>query len=198
MSLSSIDPAQAAARKQIRAQAIAAREAMAPAHRHAATSALESQLFPLLKQLAPRVLGFCWPIRGEPDVRPLVGRWLAAEPSRRAALPVVQAAGEALVFHAWHPACDMTEGAHGIPVPAQGEQVCPELILIPLNAFDDAGYRLGYGGGYFDRTLAASATVAVGVGFEVGRVPSVFPQPHDCPMDWIVTEAGVWPGRRPV
>jgi 5,10-methenyltetrahydrofolate synthetase len=79
---------------------------------------------------------------------------------------------------------------HGIPCPRHESR--PELILVPLNAFDAAGYRLGYGGGYFDRTLAAldPAPLCVGVAFELARTDTTFPQPHDQPMDWIVTEAG--------
>ena len=72
-----------------------------------------------------------------------------------------------------------------------GLGLVPEVLLIPLNAFDDRGYRIGYGGGYFDRTLAAIQTVAVGVGFEIGRVADTFAQPHDRPMQWLATEAGV-------
>jgi 5,10-methenyltetrahydrofolate synthetase len=83
---------------------------------------------------------------------------------------------------------------HGIPHPPTGELLAPDIVLVPCNAFDDAGYRLGYGGGYFDRTLAVMELVAVGVGFELGRVETAYPQPHDRPMDWIVTEAGVAPG----
>jgi len=82
---------------------------------------------------------------------------------------------------------------YGIPFPAHGEEVAPEVALVPLNAFDARGYRLGYGGGYFDRTLAAIQMVAVGVGFELGRENDVLPQAHDRAMHWLVTEAGVFP-----
>lgn len=81
---------------------------------------------------------------------------------------------------------------HGIPIPADGERLEPDLILVPLNVFDAAGYRLGYGGGYFDRTLASldPLPVCVGVAFEVARTETAYPQPHDQPMDWLVTETG--------
>jgi 5,10-methenyltetrahydrofolate synthetase len=75
--------------------------------------------------------------------------------------------------------------------------VVPQLVLVPLNAFDAAGYRIGYGGGYFDRTLAETPMIAVGVGFEIGRVESALPQAHDKPMDWIVTEEGFCLALRP-
>jgi 5,10-methenyltetrahydrofolate synthetase len=84
----------------------------------------------------------------------------------------------------------MATDRHGIPVPADGEDVVPEVVLVPLNAFDARGFRLGYGGGYFDRTLETLQATAIGVGFELGRAATVFPQDHDRPMDWIVTEAG--------
>jgi len=106
-------------------------------------------------------------------------------------LPVVLERHAPMVFRVWTPGVPMPLDRHGIPHPADGEAVEPEMVLIPLNAFDDRGYRLGYGGGYFDRTLAVLRTVAVGVGFEVGRVPDTLPQQFDRPMDWLVTEAGV-------
>jgi 5-formyltetrahydrofolate cyclo-ligase len=78
-----------------------------------------------------------------------------------------------------------------------GAWLMPDLILLPLNGFDAAGYRLGYGGGYFDRTLAALSPrpLAVGVGFEINRLDSIQPESHDQRLDWIVTEAGAF---RPV
>jgi 5,10-methenyltetrahydrofolate synthetase len=88
----------------------------------------------------------------------------------------------------------MIEDRYGIHIPARGETLRPDAILMPLNAFDAAGYRLGYGGGYFDRSLAALSPRphAVGVGFELARVDSIRPQAHDLPMDAIVTEAGTF------
>jgi 5,10-methenyltetrahydrofolate synthetase len=86
----------------------------------------------------------------------------------------------------------MVEDRYGIHIPARGAALRPDAILMPLNAFDAAGYRLGYGGGYFDRSLAALSPRprAVGVGFELARIDSIRPQAHDLPMDFIVTEAG--------
>lgn len=83
---------------------------------------------------------------------------------------------------------------YGIPTPVTGDFMQPDLILLPLNGFDAAGYRLGYGGGYFDRTLAALSPrpLAVGVGFEVNRLPSIRPESHDQRLDWVVTEAGAF------
>ena len=86
----------------------------------------------------------------------------------------------------------MATDHHEIPVPAGDERIEPDLILVPLNVFDGAGFRLGYGGGYFDRTLAALSPrpFAIGVGLQAAQVATIFPQPHDIAMDAIVTEAG--------
>lgn len=181
----------AALRRAAREGAIAAREALPPARRAALTLHIERHLDALLAQLAPRVLAFCWPYRAEPDLRAWVGRWLAADPRRVAALPVVLDKGAPLAFRRWTADVAMALDRHGIPYPAVDDPVRPELALVPLNAFDAAGFRLGYGGGYFDRTLAQLDLVAVGVGFECGRVATVHPQPHDLPMRWVVTEGGI-------
>ncbi|QDF95653.1 5-formyltetrahydrofolate cyclo-ligase [Azoarcus sp. DD4] len=181
----------AALRRSARERAIAAREALSPSRRAELTARIEGHLDMLAERFAPRVLAFCWPYRGEPDLRAWVTRWLAADRERRAALPVVLDKATPLGFRRWTPDAVLTPDRHGIPYPAAGEALVPDLALVPLNAFDAAGFRLGYGGGYFDRTLAEIDPVAVGVGFECGRVDSVFPQGHDQPMHWIVTEAGV-------
>jgi 5,10-methenyltetrahydrofolate synthetase len=136
----------------------------------------------------PRVAAFCWPVRHEPDLRPLLAAWAGTQ----AALPVVVGAEAPLAFRAWSPDSLLAPDRYGIPTPVAGEFLVPDLILLPLNGFDAAGYRLGYGGGYFDRTLAALAPrpLAVGVGFEINRLETIMPGPHDQRLDWIVTEAG--------
>jgi len=140
----------------------------------------------------PGVAAFCWPIKHEPDVRALLASW--AEAGTRTALPVVVGAGQPLAFREWTPAAPLAPDRYGIPTPTAGEWLTPELILLPLNGFDAAGYRLGYGGGYFDRTLAAlrPRPLAVGVGFEINRVDSIRPEAHDQRLDWIVTENGAF------
>jgi len=154
------------------------------------TTRIGGHLEGLIANLQPRTLAFCWPYRAEPDLRAWMQAWLAAAPGRVAALPVVLERHAPMVFRPWVPGAPLPLDRHGIPHPVEGEAVLPEVLLIPLNAFDDRGYRLGYGGGYFDRTLAGMRAIAVGVGFEVGRVPSTLPQEHDRPMDWLVTENG--------
>lgn len=183
-------------RRQLRNHALQAREALDVAERQRLQQRIDLHLQILLEQLAPRQLGFCWPYRAEPDVRQLVADWLAADLERQAALPVIEGRDRALEFRQWTPGAVLREGPYGIPEPVDTAVLQPEVLLIPLNAFDAAGFRLGYGGGYFDRTLAALQVQAVGVGFELGRVASCLPQVHDLPMDWIVTEAGCWPAQR--
>ena len=140
----------------------------------------------------PRIAAFCWPIKHEPDVRALLASWASAHV--RAALPVVVAENEPLRFREWAPDSHLEPDRYGIPTPTAGEWLTPDLILLPLNGFDSAGYRLGYGGGYFDRTLAALAPrpLAVGVGFEINRVDSIRPEGHDQRLDWIITEDGAF------
>ena len=110
------------------------------------------------------------------------------------ALPVVVGEGQPLSFREWTPETPLAPDRYGIPTPTAGEWLTPDLILLPLNGFDAAGYRLGYGGGYFDRTLAALAPrpLAVGIGFEINRIDSIRPEAHDQRLDWIVTENGAF------
>lgn len=140
----------------------------------------------------PQIVAFCWPIKHEPDVRAIVAEWVAT--GARAALPVVVAEAAPLAFRAWDDTTELVPDRYGIPTPAAGDWLVPDLILLPLNGFDAAGYRLGYGGGFFDRTLAAMAPrpLAVGVGFEINRLDSIRPEIHDQRLDWIVTEAGAF------
>lgn len=138
----------------------------------------------------PMVLALCWPIKREPDVRAVVDRWCCA--GRRVALPVVIESAQPLAFREWTPDSVLQADRYGIPTPLEGDWLQPDLILLPLNGFDSAGYRLGYGGGYFDRTLASMQPrpLAVGVGFEINRLPTIRPEVHDQRLDWLVTEAG--------
>lgn len=179
-------------RSALRNRLIAAREAL-PAAEHARLSReIERHLQPLVDALKPAVLAFCWPFRGEFDARALVS---ARRPGGlRACLPVVMDNASPLEFREWAPHSEMIEDRYGIHIPARGAALRPDVILMPLNGFDAAGYRLGYGGGYFDRSLAAldPRPRAIGVGFELARVPSIRPQAHDLPMDFIVTEAGIF------
>jgi len=135
-------------------------------------------------------VGFYWPIRGEPDLRPFVRSLL--ERGFTSALPVVVEKNAPVEFHRYGTETRLTrQRVWGIPIPAEPNPVRPDVLLIPLVGMDDACYRLGYGGGYYDRTLASLSPrpFAIGVGFELGRLETICPQPHDIPMDTIVTEA---------
>jgi 5-formyltetrahydrofolate cyclo-ligase len=118
--------------------------------------------------------------------------WAIAD-GRTVALPVVVDKKGPLEYRAWRPGETLVDGVWNIPVPEKREIVRPSVVLAPLVGFDDACCRLGYGGGYFDRTLAALSPppVAIGIGFEVQRLATIYPQSFDVPMDLIVTEAGI-------
>lgn len=179
----------AAFRSLLRRERIAARMALSDVEHGRASAAIERRLEALLADRPPQVVAFCWPLRREFDCRPLVERLLAR--GWRAAQPVVLAPARPMVFRPWDPATPMTEDRHGIPIPAGDQTITPDVVLLPLVAFDALGYRIGYGGGYFDRTLAALSPrpFAVGVGFELARVESVRPEAHDVRLDALVTEA---------
>ncbi|WER46231.1 5-formyltetrahydrofolate cyclo-ligase [Cupriavidus sp. WKF15] len=161
--------------------------------RTGAEARIAASLLPLLERLAIRCLGFYWPIQQEFDARAVVTRWLAADPGRHAALPAVSRPGVPLDFHLWTPQTPMTKGHYGIPVPDGTDAAQPDALLIPCVGFSPEKFRLGYGGGFYDRTLAALPTppVAIGIGFEACRI-ALRAQEHDLPMDWIVSEAGVF------
>lgn len=181
-------------RKVLRQTLIARREALTADERLQLTTALHAHLLELLERLQPRTLGFCWPYRGEADVLPAVSTWLAADARRQAALPIVPDVPGPLRFHRWQPGAAMRPDRFGIPQPVEQVTLDTDLLLVPVNGFDAKGYRIGYGGGYFDRTLASLSPqpVTVGVGFELARLESIEPQAHDRPLDWVVTEAGYW------
>ena len=177
-------------RRGLRQEMVTRRAALSVAEHDALSARIVAHALAALP--APVVAAFCWPIKHEPDVRALLADW--AKTGVRTALPVVVAEGQPLAFREWTPETPLAPDRYGIPTPTAGEWLTPDLILLPLNGFDAAGYRLGYGGGYFDRTLAALTPrpLAVGVGFEINRVDSIRPAAHDQRLDWIVTEHGAF------
>ncbi len=183
-------------RRAERARLLEARKALAVQARqdwgHALMAHLRAGLPGWLGDPRGRVISGYWPIKGEADLRP----WLAELDAAGAivALPVVEERAAPLVFRRWRPGMAMERGHWNIPVPpADSDRVVPELALAPLVGWDGAGYRLGYGGGYFDRTLAdlTPRPFVVGVGLQAARLPGIFPRWHDIPMSVIVTEAGI-------
>jgi 5,10-methenyltetrahydrofolate synthetase len=148
------------------------------------------------------VIGAYWPIKGEFDPLPALHRWkedgeLLDEPQpRRIGLPVVDKVQGTLKFHAWFPGCPMEEDAYGIPKPKETEVVVPTLLFVPCVGYGPGGFRLGYGGGFYDKTLTElqPKPYTVGLGFTQGYVDDLEPEPHDVPLDAILNDNGVvWP-----
>jgi 5,10-methenyltetrahydrofolate synthetase len=178
-------------RKQQRERLIAQRVALPHGEHRAWSAAINAHLRAGFDCRDGAVVGFCWPFKNEFDARFVVRDFRAN--GAVAALPVVIAKAQPLQFRKWWPGAPMRAGVYDIPFPDGTELVVPEVAIVPMNGFDEGGYRLGYGGGYFDRTLAAAAPqpVAIGTAFECARLPSIEPQSHDIPMDFVVTEAGI-------
>ena len=153
---------------------------------------IDTHLQRAFPELVYGVIAFCWPYRNEYDARHL----LATLRGRGAvtALPVIVTPKTPLVFREWHPGVALEKGPLGIPFPPDGPELQPDSVLLPVVAFDAGGYRLGYGGGYFDRTLAAIARrpLVIAVAYEFMFIESIHPQPHDLPVDCVVTERGVY------
>jgi 5,10-methenyltetrahydrofolate synthetase len=148
------------------------------------------------------VIGAYWPIKGEFDPLPALHRWkedgeLLDQPEpRRIGLPVVNKETHTMTFHAWYPGCPMEEDAYGIPKPKDTEIIIPTLVFAPCVGYAPGGYRLGYGGGFYDRMLASLTPkpFAVGLGFGMGFLPDLEPEAHDVPLDAILNDYGaVWP-----
>ena len=170
------------------------------------------------------VIGAYWPIKGEFDPLPALYRWqedailnhdivlntapapesrtqlasesIAGRSPRKIGLPVVDKVHKTLTFHAWYPGCPMEEDAYGIPKPKDTEVIVPTLLFVPCVGYGPGGYRLGYGGGFYDRTLATlqPRPVTVGLGFTHGWLPDLEPEAHDIALDALLNDNGVvWP-----
>ena len=179
-------------RKAERQRLVAAREAL-DVH---AVDALRRQIDAHLERAFPGLKGvafaFCWPIRNEYDARHLA-RTLR-EAGALTALPVVVAPMTPLLFREWHPGVELAKGPLGIPYPVGSREVAPRAVLLPMNGWDAQGYRLGYGAGLFDRTLAGlkEKPLVIGVSYEFARMATIHPQSWDIAMDYVVTERGVY------
>jgi 5-formyltetrahydrofolate cyclo-ligase len=177
-------------RKGERERLLALRQGLAAADRRRRGDQIDARLRELIAA-RPGILGVYWPFRAEFDPRGLVD-WAIAD-GRGVALPVVVDKKGPLEYRAWRPGEPLVDGVWNIPVPEKREIATPAIVLAPVVGFDRECYRLGYGGGYFDRTLAAlkPKPLAIGVGFEVQEIETIRPQPFDVPMDLVVTEMGV-------
>jgi 5-formyltetrahydrofolate cyclo-ligase len=181
-------------KSDLRAAALAARDALSSEQRAAAAQALAERKPPI--EITPGIVvsGYS-PIRSEIDPVPLM-RALAAE-GARLALPAVMARGKSLAFRAWSPNDRLMLGPLGIlePSPAAAELV-PDIMLVPLAAFDRAGHRIGYGAGHYDFTLAhlrkGKAITAIGLAFAAQEIAAVPALAHDVALDYVLTETQVF------
>jgi 5,10-methenyltetrahydrofolate synthetase len=178
-------------RKAERERLISGRLAVTAETRARYSASIAATLHRLIGRPRGRIVSLYWPFRGEPDLR----TWLEQIGGRggRTALPVVVAKHQPMVFRAWRHGEPLERGIWGIPAPSGGEEVVPDIVIAPLVGFDREGYRLGYGGGFFDRTLAAlpKPAFAIGVGYARQAIPTIYPRQHDIPMNAIVTERGI-------
>jgi 5-formyltetrahydrofolate cyclo-ligase len=178
-------------RKEKRAELLRMRGVLTPEAHERKSGQVMERLLSAFRHFGSATVSFYWPFRGEISALPFMEYVLSAGGS--AALPVVLGKGLALEFRLWKPGDPMASGVYDIPYPATGECVEPDVLIAALVGFDSACYRLGYGGGYYDRTLAAAGKkpLSIGIGFESARLETIYPQPYDVPMDWIVTEDAI-------
>lgn len=182
-------------RKQQRERLIADRMAVPEMQRRQWSSAISDLLrreFPVLQTMK---IGLYWPFRGEYDPR-TAARYFR-ESGATLALPEVVGRHKPLFFREWWSDAPMKTGAYNIPVPQGTQHIDPDVLIVPMVGFDQKGYRLGYGSGYYDRTLAAYTVppLTIGVAFEMQRLENVHPQHHDIALQYVITEAGVFKGR---
>lgn len=177
-------------RKAERQRLIDDRKALPVAEREEYTRSIAAHLDQVVPDIADKHISLFWPFLGEPDLR----GWMAAATARGAVclLPVVVAKAKPLIFRSWRMGERLERGVWNIPVPAGGRQAVPDIVIAPLVGFDPHCFRLGYGGGFFDRTLAAldRKPLTIGVGFESQRIETIHPLHQDIPMDVIITQNG--------
>src|SRR5665647_2255222 len=182
------------AKATLRAAALAARDALSEAQRAQAAQAIAQRGLPMELTAGAVVAGYS-PIRSELDPTPLMQRLAAV--GARLALPVITARGQSLRFRVWHAGDRLLPGSLGIlePSPAAAE-ITPDIVLVPLAAFDRAGHRIGYGAGHYDRTLAhlhkSKGFAAIGLAFAAQEVASVPALQHDVPLDYVLTESNLF------
>src|SRR5688572_18700131 len=183
----------AAWRKALRAELLERRMVIEPEERRRLDERVTEHLLRALALPEDPIVSIYWPFKGEFD--PRVAALRLRDRGARIALPVVAEKAAPLQFREWWPGVETQPGVFDLPVPVGTAIVTPNVSLIPPVGFDAHGYRLGYGGGYFDRTLASLSPqpLKIGVAREISRIETIRPQPYDVPMDCIVTEEGVFP-----
>ncbi|KQY16829.1 5-formyltetrahydrofolate cyclo-ligase [Rhizobium sp. Root73] len=181
----------AAWRRTERQRLIEERKSLPVAQREEFGRLISIHLDQVITDLAGKHISLFWPFLGEPDLREWMGNATARDAT--CLLPVVVAKGEPLIFRSWKTGEPLERGVWNIPVPAEGKQAVPDIVIAPVVGFDNDCFRLGYGGGFFDRTLASfdRKPLTIGVGFATQKIRTIHPLPHDIPMDVIVTDAGV-------
>ena len=174
-------------RRQLQAERLALHD------RHQRAMHLQEVLRVWLVGRDETAIGAYWPIKGEFDALPALYRWSEGHEERRIGLPVIDRETKQLRFHVWYPGCPMEDDAYGIPKPKDTEAFHPELLLVPCVGFGPRGIRLGYGGGFYDRTLAAITPkpATAGLGYAHGYVTWLEGEPHDVPLVALLTEDGV-------
>ena len=185
------DPELARLKRELRRRARAVRAAVPAAERAVANTRLRGHLMDWLGDRRGAALAGFWPLGGEVDLKPLLASWHRA--GGVALLPRMQGEAMPLRFHRWTPETTLEVAAFNVEEPpAASPAHRPDVVLVPLLAVDPEGYRLGYGGGYYDRTLAELGDVhAVGVALDVQRVDALPRGVHDRPLTHLVTESGV-------
>jgi 5-formyltetrahydrofolate cyclo-ligase len=178
-------------KRRLRGTMVARRAELSEAHRREAAERLCAAFFDEKPFETPAVVTAFWSINEEIDVRPLMHALVEA--GCRLALPVVQAKRQPLVFRAWAPGDELEAGVFGTFHPFSRREVLePDALLVPLLACDGEGWRLGYGGGFYDRTLAGLRTrrqvTAVGVGYDEQVIDAVPHGPDDERLDWLLTD----------
>ena len=181
-------------KKTLRRQLQAERQTLID--RHQRSMHLQEVLRVWLVGRQEAAIGAYWPIKGEFDALPALYRWAEGGEQRRIGLPVCDKATRRLSFHVWYPGCEMEEDAYGIPKPKGTPAFAPTLLLVPCVGFGPQGLRLGYGGGFYDRTLASlqPRPFTVGLAYAQSFLPWLAAEPHDVPLDAVLTDEGLaWP-----
>ncbi|MGH6792062.1 MAG: 5-formyltetrahydrofolate cyclo-ligase [Methyloceanibacter sp.] len=175
----------------MRGRLLAERLKLAPAARRGYANEIVRYVRSLLEPIEGRIISLYWPIRAEPDLRALLPP--IVEAGGRCSLPVVVEEKAPMVFRLWEPGIKLVPGIWNIPVPPSGAAVIPDIVIAPVVGYDAACFRLGYGGGYFDRTFVSlpRRPVALGVGYAISALPTIYPFPHDIALDAVITEQGI-------